>query len=577
MIRIHRVIDDTLPRDARSLTAAVTLLEGRFPDAPAGEFAKLGPSLRDPLRRQLRTLLYVAEDHRGQLRGCAVVQHDPGVGYVYLDWLASAVGETGGVGAALWGRVFDDAARLEAVGVFLECLPDEPDSRGRVPEHQKDNRRRLAFYERHGARPIIGTAYETPVKEGDHDLPYLVVALCRPGALPASVAQRVARSILEKKYAGYCPPEYVEKVVDSFRDPIQLRPSRHAPPPLPDPVSMAEEDRIALVVFEGHGAHHIRERGYVEAPARVDRIRAVLEGSGRFAKVEPRRFPRTAITAVHDPKYVSWLENVAETLEPGNLVYPYVFPVRNAARMPEDLAIRAGYWCIDTFTPLHRDVASIARGAAETALTAAQEVLNGRRVAYALVRPPGHHAERALYGGFCYFNNAAIAAQHLRTKGVARVAMLDLDYHHGNGQQDIFYRRSDVLTVSLHGNPKFAYPYFAGFADETGEAEGEGFNLNIPLPEHLDGEGYCAPLRKALDRVRSFDPGVLVVCLGLDPAKNDPTGTWSLREADFRANGRAVGQLRRPTLVVQEGGYGLRVLGRHALAFLTGLHEEMLS
>lgn len=575
MIRIRRVVDDALPRDARALASSVALLSSRFPDARAGEFEGLGPSLHDPVRKGLRTLLYVAEDVRGRLRGCAVVQHDAGVKLVYLDWLAAAERETGGVGAALWGRIHDDAARFGAVGVFLECLPDEPDAEGRAPTHAADNRRRLAFYERHGARPIVGTAYESPVNPGDRDLPYLVVAPIAP--LTSRAVRPIVRSILEKKYRGYCPPAYVERVVASFRDPITLRPPRSPLPALPPPVSLQEEDRIALVVHEGHAVHHVRERGYVESPARVDRIQAVLEGSGRFVRIPAKAHPRSAITAVHDPAYVTWLEKVAETIEPGHMVYPYVFPVRNAARMPEDLAIRAGYWCIDTFTPLHREVARVARGAAETALTAADAVLEGRRVAYALVRPPGHHAERGHYGGFCYYNNAAVAAQHLRRSGVARVALLDLDYHHGNGQQQIFYDRADVLTVSIHGHPRFAYPYFAGFPEETGEGAGVGFNLNIALPETLDGAGHRKALDKGLERIRSFEPGVLVVCLGLDPAKNDPTGTWSLREADFRENGRRVGALGRPTLVVQEGGYGLRVLGRHALAFLSGLQDAALA
>ena len=156
--------------------------------------------------------------------------------------------------------------------------------------------------------------------------------------------------------------------------------------------------------------------------------------------------------------------------------------------------MRAGYYCIDTFTPISRNAYPAARRGVDCALTAARELLAGRRIAYALVRPPGHHAERRSFGGFCYFNNNAIAAQYLTAYG--RVAILDIDYHHGNGQQDIFYRRSDVLTVSIHGHPGFAYPYFSGFKEECGEGEGEGFNLNLPLPEAVDGAAY----RKALER-----------------------------------------------------------------------------
>src|SRR5262249_44033026 len=157
-------------------------------------------------------------------------------------------------------------------------------------------------------------------------------------------------------------------------------------------------------------------------------------------------------------------------------------------RPPRDLAIRAGYYCIDTFTPLNRNAWPAARRAVDCTLTAAHALVTGTRLAYALVRPPGHHAEHSAFGGFCYLNNAAIAANYLAEHG--RIAILDIDYHHGNGQQEIFYRRSDVLTVSIHGHPSFAYPYFTGFPSETGEGEGRRVNLNFALGEHLDGKEY---------------------------------------------------------------------------------------
>jgi acetoin utilization deacetylase AcuC-like enzyme len=206
-------------------------------------------------------------------------------------------------------------------------------------------------------------------------------------------------------------------------------------------------------------------------------------------------------------------------------------------------------------------------------MTAADALLAGHRVAYALVRPPGHHAERSVFGGFCYFNSAAIAAHYLSAQG--KVAMLDVDYHHGNGQQNIFYERADVLTVSIHGHPKFAYPYFSGFEDERGKHAGEGFNVNVPLPEIVDGRRYHKELGRVLERIKDFGPTVLVVPLGLDPAKGDPTGTWSLSADDFQQNGRLIGNLRLPTLVVQEGGYRIRTLGVNARRFLVGLHEGL--
>jgi len=190
-------------------------------------------------------------------------------------------------------------------------------------------------------------------------------------------------------------------------------------------------------------------------------------------------------------------------------------------------------------------------------------------VAYALVRPPGHHAERGFFGGFCYFNNAAIAAHYLSQFG--KVAILDIDYHHGNGQQDIFYRRKDVLTLSIHGHPRFAYPYFSGFADEQGDGDGVGYNVNYPLPETIDAEDYLRALRRAVKRVRDFSPTYLVVCLGLDTAKGDPTGTWHLRSRDFTTVGMEIGSLQRPCLVVQEGGYNSRSLGVNSRSFFYGL------
>jgi acetoin utilization deacetylase AcuC-like enzyme len=195
-------------------------------------------------------------------------------------------------------------------------------------------------------------------------------------------------------------------------------------------------------------------------------------------------------------------------------------------------------------------------------------LLEGYHSAYALVRPPGHHAERDVFGGFCYFNNASIAAHFLSKYG--KVAILDIDYHHGNGHQQIFYSRKDVLTVSIHGNPAFAYPYFTGFAKETGEGEGEGYNLNYPLKESITGEEYLLVLKKSLRKIADYKPDYLIISLGLDIAKGDPTGTWSLKASDFLNNGIEIGKQSYPILFVQEGGYKNRTLGINARNFFEG-------
>jgi acetoin utilization deacetylase AcuC-like enzyme len=435
---------------------------------------------------------------------------------------------------------------------------------------------RLRFYERYGARPVEGTDYQASIVPGERGMPVLVFdPLDADAALRRNAARAVVRAILERKYHYLCPPEYVERVVRSFRDdPIRIRAPRRpgSASPAPRPES-ARPGPIPLVVNDKHDIHHVRERGYVESPVRISAILKEIEPTGLFRHVEPRRHPERFVLAVHDARLVDYLRRCCEQVPPGKSVYPYVFPIRNAARPPSDLAVRAGYFCIDTFTPLNRNAYPAARRAVDCALTAAEEVERGARLAYALVRPPGHHAERRVFGGFCYFNSTAIAAEYLSRSG--SVAILDVDYHHGNGQQDVFYERADVLTVSIHGHPRFAYPYFSGFEDECGAGAGEGFNVNLPQPERLNGKAYRAALRRALERIHAFGPTFLVVALGLDSAKGDPTGSWSLGSRDFEANGQMIGSLRRPTLVVQEGGYRTRTLGSNARHFFGGLWRAL--
>ncbi len=568
MFRIRRIYDDVLPVDRDAVGQVQQILGATIEGIRREEIEQIPERLSNPFLQRFTTRLFVAEKTAGRVLGFALVLYEPELRFCYLDFIASAFGGTGrGVGGALYQRVRDDVRALGAKGLFFESLPDDPAVCAQ-PEKLADNAARLRFYESFGARPITGTAYETPVGPGDDCPPFLVFDnLGAEEPLRRDFARRVVRAVLERKYGHLCPPEYVEKIVTSFRDdPVQLRPPRYRKPRLlprgtaPGP--------IRLVVNDRHDIHHVRERGYVESPVRVSSILSQIQGSGLCDQIEPKLYPESWIRAVHNPKLVDFLYQVCEGLPAGKSVYPYVFPIRNAARPPRDLTMQAGYWCIDTFTPLNRNAYLAARRAVDCSLTAADEILAGRRFAYALVRPPGHHAERSAFGGFCYFNNAAIAAHYLSAHG--RIAILDLDYHHGNGQQDIFYRRDDVLTISIHGHPEIAYPYFSGFEEERGEGPGEGFNINLPLPESVDGPRYRQTLEAALREIAAFRPLLLVVALGFDPAKGDPTGTWLLTARDFEANGRIVGGLGLPTLIVQEGGYRTRTLGVNARHFFEG-------
>jgi acetoin utilization deacetylase AcuC-like enzyme len=317
-----------------------------------------------------------------------------------------------------------------------------------------------------------------------------------------------------------------------------------------------------------------------ESPHRADMIRAALEAAGTFEIAEPEPRDTAPIAAVHDPGLVAFLETAwaeyQREVRPAHDVVPDVFALAGlregmgAAREPAKVSARLGWWCFETTTPLTEGTYEAARSAVDVALATADAVADGERVAYGLCRPPGHHATRSLYGGYCFFNNAAIAAHHLAAVTGDRVVVLDVDYHHGNGTQQIFYDRSDVGFVSLHGDPVRAYPYHTGFADETGTGAGRGSTFNMPLPAGTDDDAYLGALGEALDTVDRLDAGIIVVSLGLDPFRDDPICDFALTTEGFGRCGAAVAALGRPLVVLQEGGYADEALGLNVVAWLDG-------
>lgn len=318
--------------------------------------------------------------------------------------------------------------------------------------------------------------------------------------------------------------------------------------------------------------------GLLQRPFECPKRAQIVLDAVRAAKLGPIDAPAAhdlaAARSVHDPAYLHFLETAwGRWVDAGfdGEAIPTVFPVRRSSRrLPRDIEGALGYFALAAETAITEGTWQAALAAKDVAQTAAELLVQGERQVFALCRPPGHHAGRDLFGGYCFLNNAAIAAAHLRTRGLGRVAVLDVDFHHGNGTQDIFATRADVLFVSWHGDPDLAFPHFWGWADERGLGPGEGFTHNYPLPAGTDWARFAEALRDGLAKVRAFGADAVVVSLGLDTFKDDPLGFFELTTDDFRRLGSALATLRLPTLYVLEGGYAVAALGRNVVATLEG-------
>ena len=307
-----------------------------------------------------------------------------------------------------------------------------------------------------------------------------------------------------------------------------------------------------------------------EQPARVDALLAGARAAG-LEVIEPEDHGRGPLAAVHPAEYLEFLEGVfvrwQRIPEASEEVIPNVHPIRHAATYPRSAVGQAGYHMADTACPISADTWGSAYWSAQTAVAAADLVLEGASSAYALCRPPGHHAFADLAGGFCFLNNTAIAAERCARAG-RRVAVLDVDLHHGNGTQGIFWARGDVLTVSVHADPARYYPFFWGHAHERGAGPGHGANLNLPIPRGTGDDGFLEALARGLARIRAFAPDVVVVALGLDAYEGDPFGGLAVTTPGFGRIAEAAAGLGLPTVIVQEGGYLCPELGDNLASFL---------
>lgn len=309
-----------------------------------------------------------------------------------------------------------------------------------------------------------------------------------------------------------------------------------------------------------------------EQPERAERLLAGARAAG-MEILRPKDHGLGPIAAVHTPEYLDFLRRIYtrwQRIEGASAeVIPNIHPIARTGSYPASAVGQAGYHMADTSCPISEHTWESACWSAWSAVSAAEAVMEGDAWSYALCRPPGHHAFRDVAGGFCFFNNSGIAAQHL-LRQAKRVAILDVDLHHGNGTQGMFYERADVLTVSIHADPVRFYPFFWGHADERGEGPGLGYNLNLPLARHSGDAVYIEALAAAIRRIEAFAPDALVVALGLDAFEKDPFGGLAVSTPGFARIAEAIAKLRLPAVVVQEGGYLCDALGDNLTAFLTG-------
>ncbi len=318
-----------------------------------------------------------------------------------------------------------------------------------------------------------------------------------------------------------------------------------------------------------------------ETPARAGFVIQEISARGHHV-VPPSVDSHEILRRVHSERYLTFLETAWDqwvALDPGNVVvqpFPSVWPVRTLRSdlEPSDFIAQLGLYSMDNGTPMVAGTWSAVKAGADAAASAAGMILSGQPAVFCATRPPGHHAGMDFMGGYCFLNNAAIAAQALIDGGCKRVAILDVDYHHGNGTQSIFYHRSDVLYVSIHGDPRIEFPFYLGYASETGEGQGEDFNLNLPLPAGTPSETWFTALEMACLRVEKHHPDALVVSLGLDIFADDPIGKFSLVSDDFLHLGARVKRIGLPTAFILEGGYATKELGFNAANVLEGFEGD---
>jgi len=311
-----------------------------------------------------------------------------------------------------------------------------------------------------------------------------------------------------------------------------------------------------------------------ECPVRAEHILNRLKTVNLGQIIVPEEFGLDPVKRIHDTEFLSFLEHCWDIWTASGYkgeAMPTVWPARGMQqRIPRHIDGLLGYYALAGETAITSGTWEAACVGANVALTAQAAIQKGATEAFALCRPPGHHAAGDMYGGYCFINNAAVAAQAFLDQGASRVAIIDVDFHHGNGTQAIFYNRSDVMFLSLHGDPKDAFPHFLGYADETGEGAGEGFNFNYPMAPGTSFQTWGSALEDACAKVKNYGPDALVISLGVDTFEHDPISFFKLTSDDFKRYGATIATLKLPTLFIMEGGYAVEEIGINAVNVLQG-------
>lgn len=314
-----------------------------------------------------------------------------------------------------------------------------------------------------------------------------------------------------------------------------------------------------------------------ERPSRADTVIKAITQSNLGEIVAPDTFTMDPVRAVHSDDFIAFLESAWQEWQDAGFTGEAIacsWPARRMqSRVPDFIDGKLGYYALAAETSITEGTWAAALASKDVALTGAQALHGGARGVFSLCRPPGHHAASDMFGGYCFLNNAAIAAQYLRDQGAQRAAILDIDFHHGNGTQDIFYNRDDVLFCSLHGEPQQAFPYFLGYADETGSGQGLGYNLNYPMPRDTSFIQWQQSLTAALAKIDAFAPEYLILSLGVDTFENDPISFFKLTTADYFTTGAMIAELQIPTLFVMEGGYDIDEVGINVVEVLKGFES----